>query len=316
MALDHHPKAYFAGQRVLLTGASGFLGSHLCSKLVAAGAEVYAVSRVPRVSTGENLHWCQANIEDLDVARGLVSDVKPGAIFHLGGLVNGAPELKLVLPTFHSLAESTVNLLTAAAESGCQRIVLIGSLEEPDFATAGVCPTSPYGAAKWVASTYGRMFHKLFELPVVIARTYMTYGPGQPTWKVIPYTILSLLRGETPRFSSGQRQLDWVYVDDVVEGLLLAGSTPGLDGATVELGSGMLTPIRDIVARLVNILAPSVEPVFHALPDRPRDHERPASVAETRFRMGWWPVTPLDEGLARTVEWYRRHHMSTEQPQK
>src|SRR3990170_4151069 len=101
MALNHHPEANFAGQRVLLTGASGFLGSHLCSKLVAAGAELYAVSRVPRVSAEENLHWCQADIEDFDTAQRLISDVKPGAIFHLGGLVNGAPELKLVIPTFH-----------------------------------------------------------------------------------------------------------------------------------------------------------------------------------------------------------------------
>lgn len=315
MATDHHAEAYFAGQRLLLTGASGFLGSQLWSRLVGAGAEVYAVSRGVRVSAHEKLHWYQADVEDLDTARKLLADVKPGTLFHLGGLVNGAPELKFVIPTFHSLLTSTVNLLTAAAETGCQRVVLVGSLEEPVGPTMEVFPTSPYGAAKWAAGAYGRMFHKLFGLSVVIARTYMTYGPGQPTWKVIPNTILSLLRGEPPLLSSGQRELDWVYVDDVVDGLLLAASTPGLDGATVDLGSGTLTPIRDVVVKLVDLVAPSVKPVFHALRDRPRGGERAADVAHTCARMGWEPTTSLDQGLVRTVDWYRRHQMATEETQ-
>jgi nucleoside-diphosphate-sugar epimerase len=104
------------------------------------------------VSADENLNWRQADVEDLETARRLVADVRPDVIFHLGGLVNGAPELKLVVPTFHSLVTSTVNLLDAAADSGCGRVVLLGSLEEPTGPSADVYPTSPYGAAKWVAS--------------------------------------------------------------------------------------------------------------------------------------------------------------------
>jgi nucleoside-diphosphate-sugar epimerase len=267
------------------------------------------------VSTDENLRWWQADVEDLDTTRRLVSEVKPDGIFHLGGLVNGAPELKLVVPTFHSLVTSTVNLLEVAAETGCRRVLLVGSLEEPTGSSREVCPTSPYGAAKWAASAYGRMFHNLFGLPVVIARTYMTYGPGQPTWKVIPSTILSLLRGEAPRLSSGRRELDWVYVDDVVDGLLLAASTPDIDGATVNLGSGRLTTLREVVAKLVELLAPEVRPIFHTLPDRPRSKERAANIAHTRATMGWVPATSLDDGLMRTVEWYRRCYMATERIQ-
>ena len=304
------PEARLAGQQVLVTGATGFLGSHVCARLLAAGAAVHAVSRAPRVSTHDNLRWCHADVENLDTVRRLVSDVKPRLVFHFGGLVNGAPELKLVVPTFHSLVTSTVNLLTVAAEAGCERIILVGSLEEPGTGSGDGCPTSPYGAAKWVASAYGRMFHTLFGLPVVIARALMTYGPGQPSWKVIPYTITSLLRGETPRVSSGDRELDWVYVDDVIDGLLLAGVTPGLDGSTVELGTGTLTSIRDVVAKLVRLLSPAVKPVFAALPDRPPRQERAANVGDTYARMGWRPATPLDDGLARTVEWYRHHHAS------
>jgi len=302
---DAQPAAFHAGDRVLVTGASGFLGRHVCSRLLAAAVEVHAVSRVPRTDGAERVHWHQAELEDEEATRRLVAEVKPGAVVHLGGLVNGAPELRFVIPTFRSLLASTVHLLTAAAETGRPRVLLVGSLEEPRAESTETWPTSPYGAAKWAASEYGRMFNKVFGLPVVIARTHMTYGPGQPAWKVIPYTIHSLLRGDRPRLSSGRRALDWVYVDDVADGLVLAASTPGLDGATVELGSGTLTSIREIVTKLVALVAPSVEPLFEALPDRPRDGERAADIALTRNLMGWTATTPLDEGLARTVDWYR-----------
>jgi nucleoside-diphosphate-sugar epimerase len=307
---DQDIEAFFGGRRLLVTGASGFLGTHLCSRLAAARADVNAVSRTPRVSAIENLSWRQADVEDLETARRLVGEVRPDVIYHLGGLVNGAPELKLVVPTFHSLVTSTVNLLEAAAQTRC-RVVLVGSLEEPTGSSTDVCPASPYGAAKWAACAYGRMFHHLFGVPVVIARTYMTYGPGQPSWKVIPSTILSLLRGDVPRLSSGHRALDWVYVDDVVHGLLLAGIAPSVDGTTIDLGSGKLTPIRDVVARLVELVAPGARPVFDALPDRPRSAESAAEIAPARAMLDWTPRTSLDDGLAKTVEWYRSRHVPT-----
>jgi len=306
-----HVERFFTNRRILLTGASGFLGSYVCSRLIAAGAVVYAVSRVSRESADGNLHWRQADVEDAETARSLVYEVKPDTILHLGGLVNGTPSRQLVIPTFRSLVTSTVNLLDAAADLRCERVVLVGSLEEPTDASTDVCPTSPYGAAKWCASAYGRMFHQVFGLPVVIARTYMTYGPGQPTWKVIPSTILSLLRGEVPRLSSGRRELDWVYVDDVVEGLLLAASTPDIDGTTIDLGSGKLTPIREVVNQIVELVRPGVRPVFGALPDRPRGGERPANVLQTRELLGWTSRTSLEDGLRRTVEWYRRDCVTT-----
>lgn len=298
-----------AGQRLLVTGASGFLGRHLSSRLSAAQAEVHAVSRATRVSPDGPVRWWQADVEDLETTRRLVSEVKPDRIVHLGGLVNGSPDLALVVGTYHSLVTSTVNLLQAAAETGCRRIVLVGSLEEPDGTSS---PTSPYGAAKWAASAYGRMFHDLFGLPVVIARTHMTYGPGQPTWKLIPSTILSLLRGESPRLSSGRRELDWVYVDDVVAGLLVATTASGLDGVTFDLGSGRLASIRDVVCRLVDLVRPGVRPTFGAHPDRPRLAERPADVPQTRATTGWEPTVCLEDGLRRTVEWYRRDYLATE----
>jgi nucleoside-diphosphate-sugar epimerase len=265
---------------------------------------VHAVSRATGRAGSDRLRWWQSNLEDIGAVRTLLGEVKPDVIFHLGGLVNGAPEPALVLPTFHSLLTSTVNLLDVATELGCRRVVLVGTLEEPQ-GDAEAVPTSPYGAAKWAASAYGRMYHRLCRTPVVIIRTFMTYGPGQPEWKVIPYTILSLLADRVPEISNGERRLDWVYLDDVVEGFLRAGSVPDVEGKTVELGSGRTVAIREIVTRIATLVGSRAMPAFGARLDRPAQDNRVADIAQAFATMGWRPSIGLDDGLARTVEWYR-----------
>jgi nucleoside-diphosphate-sugar epimerase len=203
-----------------------------------------------------------------------------------------------------------VNLLTVATEQGCRRVVLVGSLEEPAGSALEVRPASPYGAAKLGVAAYGRMFHQLFGTPVVILRTYMTYGPGQPEWKVIPSVIGALLRGEVPELSSGIRRLDWIYIDDVTEGFLRSGYTAGLEGATLEIGSGSTASIREVVTLLARLLDCHVEPRFGALADRPAQMVRAADPGVTQARLGWQPAISLEEGLRRTVAWHRQRALN------
>jgi len=251
-------------------------------------------------------------MEDARAVEELVGKIKPDVIFHLSGLANGAPDMGLVSEIFHSQVTSTVNLLTAATGSGCGRIVLAGSLEEPRGTDPEPVPASPYGAAKWAASAYGRMFHGVYGTPIVIARTFMTYGPGQPEWKVIPSTIRALLDGRAPRLSHGTRHVDWIYVDDVIEGLVCCGGAPGIEGMTLDLGSGTTTTIREVVARLVTLTDPSIRPEFGALPERPSEDHRVADVRTSSAHLGWQPSIALDEGLRRTVDWYRSQPSSTD----
>jgi nucleoside-diphosphate-sugar epimerase len=134
----------------------------------------------------------------------------------------------------------------------------------------------------------------------------MVYGPAQKDLtKLIPYVTLSLLRGETPKISSGSRLVDWVYVSDVVDGFIALGNQPGIDGSTIDLGSGSLVSIREIVQQLRLIVGGEEMPEFGALPDRPMEPTRLAGTAETFGAIGWKPRIPLREGLERTVAWYR-----------
>jgi UDP-glucose 4-epimerase len=296
----------FSDQKVVVTGANGFIGAHLCRRLSEVGAEVHAVYRA-QIPSNQAVHrWWQADLADFDQVKKIVTKVKPEVIFHLASHVKGAPDLEHVLPTFRSNLQSTVNLLTLAAQSNCRRLVLTGSLAEPDFDNGEKFPVAPYAAAKWASSGYARMFHALYKTPVVIARVFMVYGPAQiDLTKLIPYATLSMLQGKRPKISSGARLVDWIYVADVVEGFLALAEKSGIEGSTLDLGSGSLVSIRDLLKELVGVIGQGVSPEFGALSDRPMEPTRTANVAESFAKLGWRPEVTLQQGLRRTVEWYR-----------
>ena len=281
VALLAKPRLECGMTKALVTGAHGFIGSALCRRLLASRVEVHAVSRNPpadaqHTARGTIIQWWNADLIELDAARKFDSNHSAGHYVPLGEPCHRFAEPDMVLPIFENNFMTAFNLLMATAENipGAGRIVLAGSFEEPDDVDS--VPCSPYAAAKWSASGYARMFYALYQVPVVIAKIFMVYGPGQSDHtKLVPYVITSLLGGETPRLSSGLRLVDWIYVDDVVEGLIRCGQTPGIDGRTVELGSGEMLSIREVVRQLSNLVACTVEPHFGALPDRPfeRDQE-------------------------------------------
>lgn len=298
----------FAGTTFLVTGASGFIGGHLCRRLQALGASVHACSRYRRPEGSEVERWHQVDLGVPGAATEIVAEVSPDIVYHLASYVSGTRELQAVLPTFHANLASTVYLLDALAASGsCRRILQTGSLEEPEPGEPAVTPASPYAAAKWAASTYGRMFHHLYQTPVVLARLFMVYGPAQRDLsKLVPYVTLSLLQGREPQLSSGKRPVDWVYVEDVVDGLVMAADQPGLEGRRLDLGSGKLLPTRTVVEQIYSLLAPEEEPPFGSLPDRKMEQVRVARAEETQEILGWSPETSLEAGLEKTVAWYRR----------
>lgn len=288
---------------MLVTGATGFLGSHLCRSLSEMSNDLHAVSRKPQPSD-KHLQWWQGDLSDFAVTKNLLKNVQPDIIFHLTTHGWGAPGLEHVQPTLHNDLIATVNLLTVATELKIRRVVLTSSLEEPQVGNGEPVPSSPYAAAKWASAVYARMFHQLYQTPAVITRIFMTYGPGQPVQKLIPYTILSLLRGETPKLSDGQRLVDWIYIDDVIQGLLAAARASDVEGSTIDLGSGTLIPIRKVVEQLIHLVRPETHALFGALPSRPTEPIRAANIINTHERIDWQAATPLEKGLALTVNWY------------
>jgi UDP-glucose 4-epimerase len=292
------------GRRALVTGASGFIGTHLLERLRDDGVEIHAGSRHVPPTCDAEITWHEFDLTDPDAVRRVVGSVVPEVVFHLAGDSRAAREVELVRPTFQSNVASTVSLLTALAEHGSPRVVLPGTLEEPD---PGEAPSSPYAASKLAARSYAELFQTVIGLPVVVLRIFMVYGPRQQDLrKLVPYVILSLLRGEAPRLTSGRREIDWVYVGDVADAFVAAAVVEDAAHASVDVGSGTACSIRSLVDRLVELIDPVTLPAFGAIEDRPLEQIRVADVETAAQAIGWRPRVTLDAGLRRTVDWYRR----------
>lgn len=300
----------FSGARVLVTGAGGFIGAHLCRRLLSLGAQVHGTTRLLKADAAPNVRWTVTGLDDEATLTAMLCSIKPDVVFHLAGPTSGSRNLEMVLPSLHGNLVTTVNVLRAVAEAGSARIILAGSMEAPkrDEFVVG----SPYAAAKQACQLYAQFFGKLRGTAVTVARIFMVYGPGDHAFhRLVPYVMRTLLQGETPRLSSGNRPIDWIYVDDVVEGLLRIAMTPGLVGEAVDLGTGRATTVRSLVERLVQIAGSEIRPEFGAVPDRPLESVTVADLARTKASLGWEPVTGLDEGLRSTFEYYRRQFVDS-----
>ncbi|MBL8550439.1 MAG: NAD-dependent epimerase/dehydratase family protein [Hyphomonadaceae bacterium] len=291
----------FFGRKVLVTGASGFIGSHLCARLIASGADVHAVSRYPH-EAGE-LTWHRADLTDIAAVRAIVAKVKPDIVYHLASHVSGSRALEAVQLCASGNLFSTINVLTAVTEAGCERVILAGSLEEPQ--SGDETPSSPYAVAKGASTAYARMFHALYRTPVVMARLFMVYGPGQyDLKKLVPYVTVSLLRNTAPALTAGGRDVDWIYVEDVVSGLVASAHAQGVVGERVDLGSGKLVKVRDVALQLAREIGSQAQPQFGAAPERAMEQIRVADPADAFAKLSWRPSVGLQDGLKRTVAWY------------
>lgn len=295
------------GTIVLITGASGFIGAHLTKRLRALGAEVHAVSRRrQRSRNGETWHVC--DLRDAEGTGDLVDHTAPDVVYHLAGEVDGARDLATVRTTLDNTLGGTVNVLTAAARKPDTRVLLTGSCEEPREGAGPATPPSPYAMAKWAAAGYAQLFHRLWDVPVTVIRPTSVYGPGQADiTKLIPYVTLSLLRGEQPRLTSGAKQVDWVYIDDVVDALVAAYRTEASIGRGFDVGSGSSRSVRETVDLLCDIVGNGITPRFGAIPDRPLDTPQTADLEPAGTTLHWRPKVGLESGLRRAVQWYSQH---------
>ncbi|MEM8963849.1 MAG: NAD(P)-dependent oxidoreductase [Acidobacteriota bacterium] len=292
------------GRPVLVTGARGFIGAHLCRHLVALGADVHGTGRRTPEHPLPGVRWWCGDLAKPDVASRLIRGIQPDVVFHLASRVVGARDRALVRPTLDANLVTTVELLDAITtrQPNC-RLVLAGSLEEPTG--DDTVPSSPYAAAKWAATAYARMYHALYQTRVNTARIFMVYGPAGDPNKLVPYVVRSLLAGTTPELSSGARPVDWIHVDDVARGLIALALTDRADGKHVDLGTGVLTTVREVVETIFRLVDGDITPSFGTLDDRPFEQVKRADLDTATTMIDWRPRIDLETGLRDTIEWYR-----------
>lgn len=296
------------GSRILVIGASSFIGSHLVPVLKNKGAFIYTANRSSSPSSNQEIIHRIMDITDTNSVEKTIDQVRPDYVFNLSGYVQGGREVGNVWPTFRTNLEGTVNLFMALQHTSIKRLIIMGSLDEHQVDTEVVRPVSPYAASKIAASAYARMFNDLFDLPVTIVRPYMVYGPNQKDQsKLVPYTILSILKQKTPSFTGGNREADWVYVSDVVDALILSAVYPDLGGLTVQIGTGELSSVKKVVTTIYDLLQVSEPPQFGSIPDRESETVVSANVEQTKRLIGWEAEIDLETGLKSTVDWYKEN---------
>ena len=293
-------------RKYLVTGASGFIGKAVCERLLNAGSIVHGVARRELSMQSDRWSYTALDMTDGSAVDALFDAVKPDFVIHLASCVTGKREIEWVRETMAHNLVSAIHVMTAAQNSGVTKCILAGSLEEPGATDVPAVPASPYAASKWCASAYARMMHALYGLEVAVARIFMVYGPGQQDLnKLIPYVCLSANRAEAPKLMSGGRLVDWVYIDDVVEGLIHMTHSGPVNGDYVELGSGNLVTTGEVAERICSIAGTGVTPELGAIPDRATEQVRVADIESTKSILGWEAHTELEEGLKATYRFYQ-----------
>lgn len=307
------------GRRVLVTGASGFIGSHLTRRLVAEGAQVHGLTstvssvypaRLLDLRGSITLH--EANLTDRGALDQVAALVRPEHVLHLGAYTHVGKSWQRVDECIQANVQGTVNLLMALERHGYERFVntgtseIYGDVEVPFREDGPVHPISPYSVSKQSAEQYCRLYTEARGWPIVRVRPFNAYGPAQSPDRVIPEIIARALQGRSIRMTEGRQTREFNYVEDLVDGFVLLLTTPGIDGELFNLGCGEEISMRDLATTVLGLLGNPVEAEFGALPERPTEIWRMHSDStKARELLGWRPRTSLPEGLERTIAWFR-----------
>ena len=310
----------YRGRDALVTGGGGFIGAHVVQRLMEEGANVYALARNPcaggRLSRlHEHLKYLQADIVSMDEAT--LDEIRPEFVFHLAAY-GAEPPSDSLDKAVQVNVQGTCNLLRALSGRGGVRLrgmVYTGSDfeygegEGPRGENGVPNPTNYYAASKASGWMFCKAFHKLHNLPIAGVRPFLTYGPNQGTRRFVPYVILSAL-SEKPEISltGGQQIRDFVYITDIVGGLLKAAQIPAAYGEMINLGTGVGTSLRTVVDLVIQLTASRTRPLYGTIPYRKGEiGELKADIDKALRVLNWSPRVELEEGLRMTIDWYRGH---------
>ena len=306
----------------LVTGAGGFIGSHLTEHLVELGANVKAFVRynsrndwgmlelLPEEKLSQ-IEVITGDLKDADAVRHAAKDV--GIIFHLGSLI--AIPYSYIHPreTIETNILGALNVLMAAKENNVEKVIHTSTSEV--YGTARYVPIdenhplqgqSPYSASKIGADKVAESFYRSFNLPVAIIRPFNTYGPRQSARAVIPTIITQALTKEKIFLGSLHPTRDYTYVKDVVEGFIKVAESPKSVGEVINIGSNFEISIGDLANKIISLIGKNAEIVTDPVRVRPQDSEVErlwCDNTKAKRLLGWEPKTSLDEGIKKTIDW-------------
>lgn len=316
--MDNH----WSRKKVLVTGAGGFIGSHLIERLLDLGADVKGFARYnSRNDWGlleiippqklDSLQIVSGDLQDFDAVFSAVRDVD--VIFHLGSLISIPYSYIRPRDTIENNILSTLNILTAARDLGVEKVVHTSSSEV--YGTALYVPIdekhplqgqSPYSASKIGADKIAESFYCSFDLPVATIRPFNTYGPRQSARAIIPTIITQAIEQEKIKLGSLFPTRDYTFVKDTVNGFISTAESKSSIGEVINIGSNFEISMGDLAQRISSLLNKDIKIVQDSSRVRPLKSEVKrlwCDNAKAKRLLGWEPQVSLDEGLKETIEW-------------
>jgi UDP-glucose 4-epimerase len=300
-------------RRVLVTGGAGFIGSALVRMLAAQGDAVRVYDNLSTGSAelleGTDAELIRGDVRDLDALERAAAACD--VVFHLAAGTGVVPSIEDPFADFDLNAGGTLAVLSVAQRLGVARVVFsssnapLGAGAYPASEDKPIAPLSPYGAGKAAGEAYCSAFHGAYGLDAVAVRFSNAYGPRSAhKGNVIPLFIRHLLAGEElVVYGDGTQTRDFVFVEDLADGLVRAAAVDGIGGEIFQLASGVETSLNDLVALLADVTGR--EPTIRREPPRPGEILRNYSLIEkARRRLGYAPRVRLEDGLRRTYEWF------------
>jgi UDP-glucose 4-epimerase len=308
------------GQKVVVTGGSGFIPSHLVRRCLDDGAHVAVTVRYGNVVKNERLRemWNDVEIIEADLRnRGALEQVrayKANVIFHLAAYNHVGQSFTQVEECFDVNAKGTANLLDTCGP--VDRFIYMSTSEVyghqqavPFVETMTPDPISPYAITKYAGELYCRLKQRMAGgPPIVICRPFNVYGPYQSSKAVIPELIINCLRGVPVRTTKGEQTREFNYVSDIVDGLIRAALHADKIEGPVNIAAGEEVRICDLVRTIAELTETKSSVEIGALPYRPTEIWRMyADASRAHQILNWKPQVPLREGLRRTVDWFKEH---------
>lgn len=305
-------------KKVLVTGGSGFIGSHLVRRLVGLGADVAIttkyhapVDNVRVIDVWDKLTVIEADLRNFESLRP-VAAWQPEVVFHLAAYNHVGDSFIHIREVVDSNLTATANVFETC--KGYSRFVYTSTSEVYGFQesvpfteTMQPRPISPYSVGKYAGETYARMRAHMND-PVVILRPFNAFGPYQSPKAVISEMIDTCLAGRPVLSTQGRQTREFNFVENLVDGFLLAATTDAAIGQVINLGSGTEISIRDLIHAIHEMTGSSSELQIGALPDRPTEIWRmSADNRRAKEILGWEPNIDFKEGLRRTVDWYKQY---------
>ena len=303
----------------LVTGGAGFIGSHLTEELVRRGARVRVVDSLitgkrQNLAHIPGVEFLEGDLADVNVARRAVEGMD--FVLHQAAIPSVPRSVEDPITSNRANIDASLNVLVAARDAKVKRVVYAGSSSAygnaptlPKVETMPTAPLSPYALQKLVVEQYCRMFTDLYGLETVTIRYFNVFGPRQdpssPYSGVISLFISALCEGRRPKiYGDGEHTRDFTYVANVVDGVLRACEAPKASGEVINVATGGRISLNQLFATLRDLTGAQVEPIYEA-PRAGDVKDSQADIAKAQQLLGYAPSVSFQDGLAKTVAWYK-----------